>query len=76
LAQTAPGEVIIAAAKCLQAGHSKRRAAGGVFGVLGAVAAGQSGRQTIVGGYPLPLNLAVGRLRRSAGSGTPEHPGR
>jgi hypothetical protein len=56
-----PGEFFIAAAKYLPRGASAKRAAGGVFGAVGTVIAGSgAGRGQIVGGAPLPSNLAMG----------------
>jgi hypothetical protein len=57
----APGEFFVAAAKYLPHGASAKRAAGGVFGAVGTVIAGSSaGRGQLVGGAPLPSNLALG----------------
>ncbi|HTW10717.1 MAG TPA: hypothetical protein VME46_24665 [Acidimicrobiales bacterium] len=56
----AQGEFFVAGAKYLPRGASNRRAAGGVFGAFGALAAGQTGNKQIVGGAPLPGNLALG----------------
>jgi hypothetical protein len=53
------GETIVAGAKCLHRGGSRRRALGGVFGVVGALAAGGMGQGAMVGGRPLPRNMAV-----------------
>jgi len=56
-----PGEFFVAAAKYLPKGASTKRAAGGVFGVAGTLVAGSgAGRGQIVGGVPLPSNLAMG----------------
>ena len=55
----APGEIIVAGAKCLHKGGSKRRALGGVFGVVGALTAGGTGPSDMVGGRPLPHNMAL-----------------
>jgi hypothetical protein len=54
------GEFFVAGAKYLPRGASNKRAAAGVFGVLGVLAAGETGKKQIVGGTPLPGNLALG----------------
>jgi hypothetical protein len=54
------GESIVARAKCLPRGASKRRAAGGLFGVIGVLAAGRSVRAgPAILGRPMPRHLAL-----------------
>jgi hypothetical protein len=59
-----PGESIVAAAKCLPRGHSRRRAAGGLFGVVGVLAAGNSRSGPAVFGRPLPANMGIAVTNR------------
>lgn len=59
-----PGETIVAATKCLTRGASKRRAAGGLFGVIGVLAAGSARSGPLVGGRPLPTNMAIAVTNR------------
>jgi hypothetical protein len=54
------GESVVAAAKFLPRGAAKRRAAGGLFGVIGVLAAGSTARSgPAVLGRPIPKHLAL-----------------